>query len=168
MFTGIVEELGEVTGRDVLTDAARLTIRGPTVTGDAGQGDSIAVNGVCLTVVEVLSDGRFSADVMAETLNRSNLGSLQPGSRVNLERAAALNSRLAPPGRLFPGGLLLLPGGGPPGDARCGRPIRPLAAPRRPRRAGRADSSLRGYVDTFGASLGSSDESGRLVQSVRS
>ncbi|MGB9303064.1 MAG: riboflavin synthase [Mycobacterium sp.] len=94
MFTGIVEELGEVTARDALTDAARLIIRAPTVTTDAGHGDSIAVNGVCLTVVEVLPDGQFSADVMAETLNRSNLGALQAGSRVNLERAAALNSRL--------------------------------------------------------------------------
>lgn len=94
MFTGIVEELGEVTGRDALADAARLIIRGPTVTSDAGHGDSIAVNGVCLTVVDVLPDGQFSADVMAETLNRSNLGELRPGSRVNLERAAALNSRL--------------------------------------------------------------------------
>ncbi len=94
MFTGIVEELGEVTGRDVLADAARLTIRGPVVTADAGHGDSIAVNGVCLTVVELLPDGQFTADVMAETLNRSNLGDLQVGSRVNLERAAAVNSRL--------------------------------------------------------------------------
>lgn len=94
MFTGIVEELGEVTGRDALADAARLIIRGPTVTSDAGHGDSIAVNGVCLTVVDVLPDGQFSADVMAETLNRSNLGELRPGSRVNLERAAAINSRL--------------------------------------------------------------------------
>ena len=94
MFTGIVEELGEVTSRDVLVDAARLTIRGPVVTADAGHGDSIAVNGVCLTVVELLGDGQFTADVMAETLDRSNLGGLQVGSRVNLERAAALNSRL--------------------------------------------------------------------------
>ncbi len=94
MFTGIVEELGEVTGRDALADAARLIIRGPTVTSDARHGDSIAVNGVCLTVVDVLPDGQFSADVMAETLSRSNLGDLRPGSRVNLERAAALNSRL--------------------------------------------------------------------------
>ncbi|EFG74345.1 riboflavin synthase, alpha subunit [Mycobacterium parascrofulaceum ATCC BAA-614] len=94
MFTGIVEELGEVTGRDVLADAARLTIRGPVVTSDAGHGDSIAVNGVCLTVVELLPDGQFTADVMEETLNRSNLGALQVGSPVNLERAAAVNSRL--------------------------------------------------------------------------
>lgn len=94
MFTGIVEELGEVTARDVLADAARLTIRGAVVTADAGHGDSIAVNGVCLTVAELLPDGRFTADVMGETLNRSNLGALQVGSRVNLERAAALNSRL--------------------------------------------------------------------------
>jgi riboflavin synthase len=94
MFTGIVEELGEVTGRDLLADAARLTIRGPLVTADAGHGDSIAVNGVCLTVVDLLPDGQFTADVMAETLNRSSLGQLQVGSRVNLERAAAVNSRL--------------------------------------------------------------------------
>jgi riboflavin synthase len=94
MFTGIVEELGEVTGRDVLADASRLTIRGPVVTEDAGHGDSIAVNGVCLTVVDLLPDGQFTADVMAETLNRSSLGQLQVGSRVNLERAAAVNSRL--------------------------------------------------------------------------
>jgi riboflavin synthase len=94
MFTGIVEELGAVTGRDALTDAARLTIRGPVVTADAGHGDSIAVNGVCLTVVELLADGQFTADVMGETLNRSNLGQLRPGSPVNLERAAAVNSRL--------------------------------------------------------------------------
>jgi riboflavin synthase len=94
MFTGIVEELGEITGRDVLADAARLTIRGHVVTSDAGHGDSIAVNGVCLTVAELLPDGQFTADVMAESLNRSNLGELQVGSRVNLERAAAVNSRL--------------------------------------------------------------------------
>ena len=94
MFTGIVEELGEITGRDLLSDAERLTIRGPVVTADAGHGDSIAVNGVCLTVVDLMPDGRFTADVMAETLNRSNLGELQVGSRVNLERAAAVNSRL--------------------------------------------------------------------------
>jgi riboflavin synthase len=94
MFTGIVEELGEVTGRDVLADAARLTIRGPVVTADAGHGDSIAVNGVCLTVAELLPEGQFTADVMGETLNRSNLGELRVGSRVNLERAAAVNSRL--------------------------------------------------------------------------
>lgn len=94
MFTGIVEELGEVTGRDVLSDAARLTIRGAVVTADAGHGDSIAVNGVCLTVAELLPGGLFTADVMGETLNRSNLGALRVGSRVNLERAAAVNSRL--------------------------------------------------------------------------
>ncbi len=94
MFTGIVEELGEVVGKEDLTDAARFVIRGPLVTTDAGHGDSIAVNGVCLTVVEVLEDGAFSADVMAETLNRSSLAGVDVGSRVNLERAAVLNSRL--------------------------------------------------------------------------
>ena len=94
MFTGIVEELGEVVAVADLGDSARLTIRGPLVTSDAHHGDSIAVNGVCLTVVEAPGDGRFTADVMAETLNRSSLAGLTPGGPVNLERAAALNSRL--------------------------------------------------------------------------
>lgn len=94
MFTGIVEELGEVVAKEDLVDAARFTVRGPLVTSDAGHGDSIAVNGVCLTVVDVLADGSFTADVMQETLNRSSLSKLGVGSRVNLERAAALNSRL--------------------------------------------------------------------------
>lgn len=94
MFTGIVEELGEVVGKENLGDAARLVIRGPIVTSDAGHGDSIAVNGVCLTVVDVLADGSFSADVMDETLNRSSLRGVDVGARVNLERAAAINSRL--------------------------------------------------------------------------
>ena len=94
MFTGIVEELGELVAQEDLGDATRMTISGPLVTSDAGHGDSIAVNGVCLTVVDVLPDGRFSADVMAETLHRSSLRALAPGSPVNLERAAAVNSRL--------------------------------------------------------------------------
>jgi riboflavin synthase len=94
MFTGIVEELGAVVGREDLVDAARFTVRGPVCTADARHGDSIAVNGVCLTVVEVLPDGCFTTDVMAETLNRSSLSSLRQGSRVNLERAAQINGRL--------------------------------------------------------------------------
>ena len=94
MFTGIVEELGEIVAKEELVDAARFTVRGPLVTSDAGHGDSIAVNGVCLTVVDVLADGSFTAEVMQETLNRSSLAKLDVGSRVNLERAAALNSRL--------------------------------------------------------------------------
>jgi riboflavin synthase len=89
-----VEELGEIVAKEELVDAARFTVRGPLVTSDAGHGDSIAVNGVCLTVVDVLADGSFTADVMQETLNRSSLAKLDVGSRVNLERAAALNSRL--------------------------------------------------------------------------
>jgi riboflavin synthase len=94
MFTGIVEELGEIVGSEDLGDSARLTIRGELVTTDARHGDSIAVNGVCLTVVEVLPAGQFTADVMAETLNRSSLAALSTGSPVNLERAAAVNGRL--------------------------------------------------------------------------
>jgi riboflavin synthase len=94
VFTGIVEEVGEVVGKEDLTDAARLMIRGPVVTADAGHGDSIAVNGVCLTVAEIQPGGVFSADVMGETLDRSSLGDIGVGSRVNLERAAAVNSRL--------------------------------------------------------------------------
>ncbi|MCW2673629.1 MAG: riboflavin synthase subunit alpha [Frankiales bacterium] len=93
MFTGIVEELGEITGWDELPDAARITVRGPLVTSDAQHGDSIAVNGVCLTVVDN-DAGAFTADVMKETLDRSSLGALGVGSRVNLERAVRLQDRL--------------------------------------------------------------------------
>jgi riboflavin synthase len=94
VFTGIVEELGEIVAREDLADAARFTVLGPVVTSDAKHGDSIAVNGVCLTVVDVQAGDSFTADVMQETLNRSSLARLAAGSRVNLERAAALNSRL--------------------------------------------------------------------------
>jgi riboflavin synthase len=93
VFTGIVEERGSVVSVTELADAARLVIRGARVTSDAGPGDSISVNGVCLTVVDLI-DGTFSADVMAETLRRSSLGSLATGSPVNLERAARVDSRL--------------------------------------------------------------------------
>ncbi len=93
MFTGIVEELGTVTALTRGPDSARLAVRGPAVVTGARPGDSIAVNGVCLTVVEV--DGaRFSADVMRETLERSTLGGLSPGDRVNLERAVTPQTRL--------------------------------------------------------------------------
>ena len=94
MFTGIVEELGRVAGTEDLGDAARFVVHGPLVTSDAAHGDSIAVNGVCLTVVEVLGDGSFTADVMNETLLRSSLGTLVAGNPVNLERAVALSSRM--------------------------------------------------------------------------
>jgi riboflavin synthase len=94
MFTGIVEELGEIIRlTDAGGDSAVIAVRGPLVTSDAGHGDSIAVNGVCLTVIDN-EDGVFTADVMGETLRRSSLGALAVGSQVNLERAAALNSRL--------------------------------------------------------------------------
>jgi riboflavin synthase len=93
MFTGIVEELGEVVAVERLPDAARLTVRGPRVTPEASHGDSIAVNGVCLTVTDS-SDKTFTADVMAETLRRTGLGALSPGSPVNLERPVELGGRL--------------------------------------------------------------------------
>ncbi|MCX4868368.1 riboflavin synthase [Streptomyces sp. NBC_01005] len=93
MFTGIVEELGEVTAVEKLADASRFRLRGRVVTEGAKHGDSIAVNGVCLTVVD-LGDGEFTADVMAETLDRSSLGALDTGSRVNLERPMAVGGRL--------------------------------------------------------------------------
>ena len=93
MFTGIVEELGRVVSISSLPDgAARLVVAGPLVTSDAASGDSIAVNGVCLTVVE-LAEGTFSADVMAETLARSSLGALGVGDPVNLERPMAADGR---------------------------------------------------------------------------
>ena len=93
MFTGIVEELGEITAVENLGDASRFRLRGPVVTEGAQHGDSIAVNGVCLTVVEHEGD-EFTADVMQETLQRSSLGALGVGSRVNLERPTAVGSRL--------------------------------------------------------------------------
>jgi riboflavin synthase len=102
MFTGIVEELGVVEAIDRLTDSLRLTVRAGSVLVDARPGDSIAVNGCCLTLVTTGSTGRpdgsttdlWTADVMAETLAKTTLGSLVPGDRVNLERAATLGSRL--------------------------------------------------------------------------
>ncbi|GAA3049822.1 riboflavin synthase [Actinokineospora globicatena] len=92
MFTGIVEERGAVVAVEQLADAARVTIAGPLVTSDAKQGDSIAVNGVCLTVVDH-GDGAFTADVMRETLVRSSLAGIAAGDAVNLERAAAVGQR---------------------------------------------------------------------------
>ena len=102
VFTGIVEELGEVVDKEQLIDAARFVIRGPVVTSDAGHGDSIAVNGVCLTVVEVLPDGQFTADVMAETLNRSSLQRLaggvagQPGTGCRAQQPSRRPHRAGP------------------------------------------------------------------------
>ena len=94
MFTGIVEELGEVTYlTDAGGDSAVIAVRGPVVTSDARHGDSISVNGVCLTVIDNV-DGVFTADVMGESLRRSSLGVLTAGSEVNLERAATVGSRL--------------------------------------------------------------------------
>jgi riboflavin synthase len=108
VFTGIVEELGEVVAIELLADAARLTIRGSTADGfpadavfpadpvflaDTVPGDSIAVNGVCLTVTGIMA-GSFTADVMRETLDRSGLGTLTPGAGVNLERSVRLADRL--------------------------------------------------------------------------
>jgi riboflavin synthase len=92
MFTGIVEELGQIVAIEVGADSAVVSVRGPLVTSDAAPGASISVNGVCLTVVE--HDGQiFSVDVMAETLNRSSLGALQAGALVNLERAMSASTR---------------------------------------------------------------------------
>jgi riboflavin synthase len=93
MFTGIVEERGEVVAVDRHAGAATVTVRGPRVTADAAHGDSIAVNGVCLTVTAI-SGSTFTADIMAETLRRTALGALAPGSPVNLERPLCLGGRL--------------------------------------------------------------------------
>ena len=93
MFTGIVEEMGEIVRREVGDEpggVTRLTIRGPLVTSDAREGDSIAVNGVCLTVTGVIND-TFTVDVVAETLARTSLGR---ASAVNLERAVTPATRL--------------------------------------------------------------------------
>ena len=93
MFTGIVEELGVVEAVEDQGDAVRLTVRGPHVVADAGLGDSIAVNGCCLTVAARDHEG-FTADVMRETLEKTTLGALAPGGRVNLERAVTAATRL--------------------------------------------------------------------------
>jgi riboflavin synthase len=93
MFTGIVEERGEIVAMDRHAGAATVTVRGPRVTEDAGEGDSIAVNGVCLTVTATTGPA-FTADVMAETLRRTALGALATGSPVNLERPLRLGGRL--------------------------------------------------------------------------
>jgi len=93
MFTGIVEELGTVAAVEDQGDAIRLTVRASTVLSDAGLGDSIAVNGCCLTVVS--HDGvQWTADVMQETLDKTSLQGVQPGDRVNLERAVTAEKRL--------------------------------------------------------------------------
>ena len=93
MFTGLIEELGEVTAVEALDDAVRLTVRGAVVTADAVPGASIAVNGTCLTVTDV-ADGVFTADVMAETLRRTSLRDVGVGRAVNLERPLRLSDRL--------------------------------------------------------------------------
>jgi len=97
VFTGIVEEVGTVAAREDLGDSAVLRIRAQRVLEDVALGDSIAVNGVCLTVTGVDPDGEtavWSTDVMAETLRRSSLGALRDGDAVNLERAVTAHTRL--------------------------------------------------------------------------
>jgi riboflavin synthase len=94
MFTGLVEELGEVAWLNPTSDSARLAIRARVVVDGLGHGDSVAVNGVCLTVVDQPEPGVFVVDAMGETLRHTSVGSLAPGSRVHLERALALGGRL--------------------------------------------------------------------------
>lgn len=86
MFTGIVEELGTISGVEVLNDSIRLKVSGSLVRSDLGQGDSVSVNGACLTAADLTEDG-FIADVMLETLNRTSLSGIAVGDKVNLERA---------------------------------------------------------------------------------
>jgi riboflavin synthase len=93
MFTGIVEERGEIVAVDDLGDSVRLSVRGPLVTTGVRDGDSIAVDGCCLTVVTA-HDGVFSADVMRESLRRTSLGRAAPGVVVNLERAVPADGRM--------------------------------------------------------------------------
>jgi len=93
MFTGIIEELGQIVSIDRLEQGKRLIVSGNIVTGDLQNGESVAVNGVCLTALDVTPDS-FAADVSPETLSRTTLGDLSVGSRVNLERAVTPSSRL--------------------------------------------------------------------------
>jgi len=96
MFTGIVEEVGEVVAVRESAEVVVFTVRGTVVTADAGHGDSIAVNGVCLTVIdpEGAAGGSFSVELVPETLKRSSLSAVTSGTRVNLERAVRVNGRL--------------------------------------------------------------------------
>src|SRR5687768_17400178 len=93
MFTGIIEELGKIAALDRQSDGARIKIAARVITEDTNEGDSIAVNGVCLTALDIKTDG-FTADVSQETLDKSTLGRLQTGTRVNLERAVTPRTRL--------------------------------------------------------------------------
>lgn len=93
MFTGLIEELGAMVRWEARGDAGRLTVRGPLVVSDAAHGDSISVNGVCLTVIEQ-GDDWFTADVMGQTLAMSTIGRWVEGEPVNLERAASVGDRL--------------------------------------------------------------------------
>ena len=93
MFTGLIEELGSITAIEPVGDSLRLTVRGPKVVADAKHGDSISVNGTCLTVIEQTAD-TFTADVMAQTIKMSAVPDLEVGSPVNLERAALAGDRL--------------------------------------------------------------------------
>ncbi|MFT4232408.1 MAG: riboflavin synthase [Leucobacter sp.] len=98
MFTGLIEEIGEIVVVEPVGDSLRLTVAGPLVTSDADHGDSICVSGVCLTVIDRGTDaagrGTFSADVMQQSIRMSALGELRPGSAVNLERAVRTDTRL--------------------------------------------------------------------------
>jgi len=93
MFTGIIEELGEVLAWEPTADAARITVRAPLAVSDASHGDSISVSGVCLTVIDQGPDW-FTADVMGISIDVTTIGDRRPGDRVNLERAAAVGDRL--------------------------------------------------------------------------
>lgn len=93
MFTGLIEEIGEIVAIEPVGASLRLTVRGPKVTSDAGHGDSIQVSGVCLTVIGN-SNNQFTADVMEQSIKMSTLGGLSVGDSVNLERAARVDSRL--------------------------------------------------------------------------
>jgi riboflavin synthase len=93
MFTGIVEEMGAVAANEPVPEGARLVFQAEVVMDATGLGDSISVNGCCLTVVD-MGTGWWAADAVRETLTRTNLGSLRPGDRVNLERSVSVGSRL--------------------------------------------------------------------------
>ncbi|HKP71173.1 MAG TPA: riboflavin synthase [Pyrinomonadaceae bacterium] len=93
MFTGIIEELGTIQSLTPHEGGAKIIVSASIVTSDSDDGDSISVNGVCLTALDIAA-GSFSADLSQETLDRSTLGGLKPGSRVNLERAVTPSTRL--------------------------------------------------------------------------
>ena len=162
MFTGIVEEVGEVIAVRESAEVVVLTVRGPTVTSDAAHGDSIAVNGVCLTVIDPdgSTEGTFTVELVPETLKRSSLAAVTAGPGVNLERAVAGGRTARRPHHAGPRGRRGHAAAAQPGRAQRRVGVQPGARPRPIRRGEGLDRGGRGVAhrgrrddDTFAVAL---------------